>query len=144
MLSNNMRSNYPWILWCSRLNKVFNFSVAFYFIGCCYWDIRCNPILYICSNSFMLFHYSPQHTFPARVPIERINLGILLVEFFELYGRLFNYLKTAVRVTNGGEYVRKELIQENMPPGLRPSILCIEDPLVPGRYYWFIRCMITY
>lgn len=58
---------------------------------------------------------------------------MLLIEFFELYGRQFNYLKTAIRLTNGGAYVSKEEIMKAMTNGNRPSMLCIEDPLVPGQ-----------
>lgn len=36
------------------------------------------------------------------------NLGVLLIEFFELYGRKFNYTKTAIRVKDGGTYIAKE------------------------------------
>ncbi|XP_076330343.1 terminal nucleotidyltransferase 4B-like [Tachypleus tridentatus] len=61
------------------------------------------------------------------------NVGTLLIEFFELYGRHFNYLKTGIRVTNGGAYVAKEEVQRGMTDGSRPSILCIEDPLTPGN-----------
>ena len=32
-----------------------------------------------------------------------------------------------------GSYFTKEEMQGNMPPGHRPSYLCIEDPLVPGN-----------
>ncbi|CAL8100292.1 unnamed protein product [Calicophoron daubneyi] len=74
-----------------------------------------------------------QQTIPPNLAPDRVNLGTLLLEFFELYGRLFNYLNTAIRVTNGGQYVRKEVVQQNMEHGLRPSILCIEDPLCPGN-----------
>ena len=35
------------------------------------------------------------------------NLGVLLIEFFELYGRHFNYMNTAIRVKDGGSYVPK-------------------------------------
>lgn len=62
---------------------------------------------------------------------DRANLGVLLIEFFELYGRLFNYSIVGIRVRNGGSYVPKNAIQEQMDPGYRPSILCIEDPLNP-------------
>ncbi|XP_071771845.2 terminal nucleotidyltransferase 4A-like [Centroberyx gerrardi] len=62
-----------------------------------------------------------------------INLGILLIEFFELYGRDFNYLKTSIRVKNGGQYLAKEEMIEAMGNGNRPSMLCIEDPLQPGN-----------
>ncbi|XP_055515160.1 terminal nucleotidyltransferase 4A isoform X2 [Leucoraja erinacea] len=61
-----------------------------------------------------------------------VNLGVLLVEFFELYGRHFNYLKTGIRIRSGGAYVAKDEIMKNMTNGYRPSMLCIEDPLVPG------------
>lgn len=36
------------------------------------------------------------------------NLGVLLIEFFELYGRNFNYMKTGIRVKDGGTYISKE------------------------------------
>lgn len=36
------------------------------------------------------------------------NLGILLIEFFELYGRKFNYMNTAIRIKNGGAYISKQ------------------------------------
>ncbi|XP_044537827.1 terminal nucleotidyltransferase 4A [Gracilinanus agilis] len=61
------------------------------------------------------------------------NLGMLLVEFFELYGRNFNYLKTGIRIKNGGAYIAKEEIMKAMTNGYRPSMLCIEDPLLPGN-----------
>uniref|UniRef100_W5MQH5 Terminal nucleotidyltransferase 4A n=1 Tax=Lepisosteus oculatus TaxID=7918 RepID=W5MQH5_LEPOC len=67
----------------------------------------------------------------ARGP--NVNLGILLIEFFELYGRHFNYFKTGIRIKNGGAYVAKEEIMKAMTNGYRPSMLCIEDPLLPGN-----------
>jgi non-canonical poly(A) RNA polymerase PAPD5/7 len=60
------------------------------------------------------------------------NLGVLLIEFFELYGRCFNYMKTAIRILNGGCYLPKEeILKQFATSGNRPSILCIEDPLNP-------------
>ncbi|CAL8297071.1 unnamed protein product [Lota lota] len=67
----------------------------------------------------------------ARNPSE--NLGVLLIEFFELYGRHFNYLKTGIRIKNGGAYIAKEELMKAMNAGCRPSMLCIEDPLLPGN-----------
>ncbi|XP_077454676.1 terminal nucleotidyltransferase 4A-like [Stigmatopora argus] len=61
-----------------------------------------------------------------------INLGILLIEFFELYGRDFNYMKMGIRV-NGGAYLSKEEMLKAMGHGNRPSMLCIEDPIQPGN-----------
>lgn len=62
-----------------------------------------------------------------------LNLGVLLIEFFELYGRHFNYLRTGIRVKDNGSYVPKEEIQKDMSEGHQPSMLCIEDPLQPGN-----------
>jgi len=62
------------------------------------------------------------------------NLGVLLLEFFELYGRLFNYYRVGIRVKEGGSYVPKSEMQQKMlDSGYRPSILCIEDPLNPSN-----------
>nr|XP_040021860.1 terminal nucleotidyltransferase 4A-like [Gasterosteus aculeatus aculeatus] len=62
-----------------------------------------------------------------------INLGILLIEFFELYGRDFNYMKTGIRVKNGGAYASKEEMLKAIGSENRPSMLCIEDPIQPGN-----------
>uniref|UniRef100_A0A3Q1CN29 Terminal nucleotidyltransferase 4B n=1 Tax=Amphiprion ocellaris TaxID=80972 RepID=A0A3Q1CN29_AMPOC len=62
-----------------------------------------------------------------------INIGVLLIEFFELYGRHFNYLKTGIRIKDGGCYVAKDEVQKNMMDGYRPSMLYIEDPLQPDN-----------
>ena len=60
-----------------------------------------------------------------------------MIEFFELYGRHFNYLKTGIRIKGGGAYLSKDDIQKEMENGYRPSLLCIEDPLVPGWSKFF-------
>ncbi|XP_047218167.1 terminal nucleotidyltransferase 4A-like [Girardinichthys multiradiatus] len=62
-----------------------------------------------------------------------INLGILLIEFFELYGRDFNYMKMGIQVKNGGAYLSKEDMLQAMDHGNWPSMLCIEDPVQPGN-----------
>uniref|UniRef100_A0A8C8FBS9 polynucleotide adenylyltransferase n=1 Tax=Oncorhynchus tshawytscha TaxID=74940 RepID=A0A8C8FBS9_ONCTS len=60
------------------------------------------------------------------------NVGVLLIEFFELYGRHFNYLKTGIRIKDGGSYVAKDEFQKNTDL-YRPSMLFIEDPLAPDN-----------
>ena len=55
------------------------------------------------------------------------NLGVLLTEFFELYGRQFNYTKVGISVLNGGCYFPKEALENGMEDGL----LYIQDPLCP-------------
>lgn len=76
--------------------------------------------------SFLQLH--PRHNSYANA-----NLGVLLLEFLELYGRKFNYMKTGISIKNGGRYIPKEELQREMVDGHRPSLLCIEDPLTPGN-----------
>lgn len=76
--------------------------------------------------SFLQLH--PRHN-----AYEKANLGVLLMEFLELYGRKFNYLKTGISIKKGGQYLPKEELQREMVDGHRPSLLCIEDPLTPGN-----------
>lgn len=40
------------------------------------------------------------------------NLGVLLIEFFELYGKKFNYMLTAIRVKDGGLYISKDEVEK--------------------------------
>lgn len=74
------------------------------------------------------------------------NLGKLLIMFFELYGRHFNYRNTGISIKNGGAYFIKEDFLSSMTDGNRPSILCIEDPLLPGRlivlFYFQVVCIL--
>ena len=55
------------------------------------------------------------------------NLGVLLIEFFELYGRNFNYLKTGITVLGGGSYFDKNEV--SLPDDR--SMLLIIDPTDP-------------
>ena len=57
----------------------------------------------------------------------------MLIEFFELYGRNFNFVKTGIRIKDGGAYVRKDDISKEMYKSHGPSLLSIEDPLTPGK-----------
>lgn len=68
------------------------------------------------------------------------NLGVLLIEFFQLYGRQFNYQKCCIRVKNGGQYMKKEDMAAQMKAEnggsigkYTPNFLSIEDPLTPSN-----------
>ena len=52
------------------------------------------------------------------------NLGVLLMEFFELFGRNFNYMKTAITVLDGGSYLEKDKF-----PDPENALLYIVDPV---------------
>ncbi|XP_032416466.1 terminal nucleotidyltransferase 4B [Xiphophorus hellerii] len=82
--------------------------------------------LFLMAVSFLQLHNRD-------VSSPNINIGVLLIEFFELYGRNFNYLKTGIRITDGGCYVAKDEVQKSMMDGYRPSMLYIEDPLQPDN-----------
>ncbi|XP_058062325.1 non-canonical poly(A) RNA polymerase protein Trf4-1-like [Anopheles bellator] len=81
------------------------------------------------SLILMCISFLQQH---HRKPNASSNLGVLLIEFFELYGRKFNYMKIGISVKTG-RYIPKEELQREMIDGHRPSLLCIEDPLTPGN-----------
>uniref|UniRef100_A0A8C3AG23 Terminal nucleotidyltransferase 4B n=1 Tax=Cyclopterus lumpus TaxID=8103 RepID=A0A8C3AG23_CYCLU len=83
--------------------------------------------LFLMAVSFLQLHYREDVCSP------NINIGVLLIEFFELYGRHFNYLKTGIRIKDGGCYVAKDDVHKNMMDGYRPSMLYIEDPLQPDN-----------
>ncbi|KAG7092965.1 hypothetical protein E1B28_009266 [Marasmius oreades] len=54
------------------------------------------------------------------------NLGVLLVEFFELYGKFFNYQNTGISIRDGGTYFGKR--QRGWVVEWKTGLLCIEDP----------------
>ncbi|KAG0284631.1 hypothetical protein BGZ96_011032 [Linnemannia gamsii] len=56
------------------------------------------------------------------------NLGVLLIEFFELYGLCFNYNQVGISVANGGSYFLKP---PNNNPNSRELLLSSIDPNDP-------------
>lgn len=58
-------------------------------------------------------------------------MAVLLIEFFELYGRHFNYHKVGIRIKDGGGYIQKGKLT-SLHNGTAPSFLYIEDPINPG------------
>ncbi|XP_055352385.1 terminal nucleotidyltransferase 4B-like [Paramacrobiotus metropolitanus] len=87
----------------------------------------------ISSYSLILMTVSFLQLHPRYVQTEQANLGVLLIEFFELYGRHFNYMETAIRVKNGGTYITKDEMEKSMPQGFTTAFLSIEDPLQDGN-----------
>lgn len=55
---------------------------------------------------------------------DKLNYGVMLLEFLELYGLHFNYQWTGISVRHGGHYIEKK---DDMSQGLY-----IEDPTNPG------------
>lgn len=53
---------------------------------------------------------------------EEENLGVLLIEFFELYGCRFDYYRVAISVVDGGKYFVKQINPR------QPYLLSIADP----------------
>jgi len=92
------------------LNEVFTGGISSY-------------CLMLLTVSFLQMHPRQESKLPDA------NLGVLLVEFFELYGRNFNYQRTGIKIRNGGCYCSKDEIMREMADGQFPSLLCIEDPV---------------
>ena len=59
--------------------------------------------------------------------LQEANLGALLIHFFDLWGRRFNYLKLGVRVSGQGSLYEKQA--EGTLDRARPQLLSIEDPV---------------
>jgi non-canonical poly(A) RNA polymerase PAPD5/7 len=59
------------------------------------------------------------------------NLGVILMEFFELYGVYFNYNNVGISVRHGGTYYNKRV--RGWYDGGKPAGLSIEDPADPCR-----------
>lgn len=74
---------------------------------------------------------------------ENANLGLLLIEFFELYGKNYSYENCSIRfprpidafsndsrVKSGGAFIPKQVMAKQMESrGQVPAFLSIEDPL---------------
>ncbi|XP_034099374.2 non-canonical poly(A) RNA polymerase protein Trf4-1-like isoform X1 [Drosophila albomicans] len=71
------------------LNEVFSGGISSY-------------SLTIMCVSFLQLH-------PRKVVASKANLGVLLLEFFELYGSRFSYTNIQISVENGGSYRRAPL-----------------------------------
>jgi len=63
------------------------------------------------------------------------NLGVLLVEFFELYGLFFNYHVVGISLNSGGSYFLK--MQKGWYDASKPWLLSIVDPTDESTYVPF-------
>lgn len=59
------------------------------------------------------------------------NLGVLVMEFFELYGSYFNYQEVGISLRNGGSYFNKR--EKGWFDYREPRLLSIEDPGDPSN-----------
>jgi non-canonical poly(A) RNA polymerase PAPD5/7 len=59
------------------------------------------------------------------------NLGVLIMEFFELYGLYFNYQDVGISIRDGGTYYNKQ--ERGWADYRNSSLLSIEDPGDPCR-----------
>jgi len=58
------------------------------------------------------------------------NMGTLLMEFFELYGKHFNYDEVGISIRKGGFYYSKR--SRGWYRGGQAYLLSVEDPQDPG------------
>jgi non-canonical poly(A) RNA polymerase PAPD5/7 len=72
--------------------------------------------------SFLQLHPRLQH---RQIRAEE-NLGVLLIDLLELYGKHFNYSKTGISLKNNGRYFSKS--SRGWTVAGRPFLLALEDP----------------
>ncbi|KAH9323182.1 hypothetical protein KI387_017821, partial [Taxus chinensis] len=73
-------------------------------------------------------HWSQESSTGRSTLLER-NLGILLIDFFDLYGRKLNACNVGVSCRSGGQFFRKNL--RGFLNSKRPNLLSVEDPQAP-------------
>ena len=64
------------------------------------------------------------------------NLGTLLMEFFELYGKNYNYDEVGIAIRRGGFYYSKRA--RGWYQGNKAYLLSVEDPQDPGKYRYLL------
>jgi len=69
------------------------------------------------------------------------NLGVLMTEFFELYGYYLNYHEVGILPRGGGSYFARARRGRQDP--IRPHLLSIEDPN-DVRALWIIVCLLMF
>jgi non-canonical poly(A) RNA polymerase PAPD5/7 len=60
------------------------------------------------------------------------NLGVLMMDFFDLYGHYFRYDEVGISVRDGGSYYKKQ--QRGWYDYKAPGLLSIEDPGDPCKF----------
>lgn len=61
------------------------------------------------------------------------NLGVLVMEFFELYGIYFNYDEVGISLRDGGTYFNRK--QRGWHAEYKKNMLSIEDPADPCKFF---------
>jgi non-canonical poly(A) RNA polymerase PAPD5/7 len=108
------------------MNEVFTGGLGSYSIVCL-------------AVSFLQMHPKIRR---GEIDAER-NLGVLVMEFFELYGCYFNYEEVGISVRDGGTYFNKK--ERGWLDYSRRHLLSIEDPADPGEFTLYnIRMFCTY
>eukprot|EP00252_Welwitschia_mirabilis_P023842 TRINITY_DN6854_c0_g1_i4.p1 TRINITY_DN6854_c0_g1~~TRINITY_DN6854_c0_g1_i4.p1 ORF type:complete len:251 (+),score=34.26 TRINITY_DN6854_c0_g1_i4:458-1210(+) len=75
-------------------------------------------------------HWSHQNTRESSTLLEP-NLGILLIDFFDLYGRKLNTYEVGISCRHGGHFFRKSSRGFYNPE--KPHMLSVEDPQAPNN-----------
>ena len=68
----------------------------------------CPLLLYYYYRPLLLYIIYQHSSHCKSSKFEDINLGVLLIEFFELYGKCFNYNNVGIRLVGNGSYFNKE------------------------------------
>ena len=74
----------------------------------------------------------------------KTNLGVLLLEFFDLYGRTFNYSQLAIRLRDGGSYVSREEVRFLQKQNLVENDYFLIILLMSSNLHRMISCFIDH
>ena len=128
-----------------NMNEVFTGGLGSYSIVCMvtnFLQVSNHPMM--TDGTMTITHQILQmHPKIRRCAIDPMeNLGVLLVEFFETYGRFFQYDQVGISLRNGGHYLNKRSQGWSNPSS--PFLLTIEDPQDPlndvsGGSFGFMR-----
>lgn len=64
-------------------------------------------------------------------PVEQLNLGFLLLEYFNFYGNVLDIERVGISLLDGGTFYLKST--RSFFDGERPSLLSMEDPVNPDN-----------
>eukprot|EP00049_Salpingoeca_infusionum_P006593 m.108993 g.108993 ORF g.108993 m.108993 type:complete len:468 (+) comp13360_c1_seq1:375-1778(+) len=63
-------------------------------------------------------------------PVQKPNLGVMLIEFFELYGHNFDFKTVGISVRKKGTYFKKR--SRGFVSHRQLEMICIENPTIPS------------
>lgn len=117
-----------------RFIEVLNISILIF-----HFSTNCTSLGGISSYALCLMCINFLQMRAENTTNEDANLGVLLVDFLELYGQKFDYNNTGISIRNGGKYVQRKELPCGLVDG-QYRLFCVEDAINP----WLNACSVSY